>query len=273
MKGGVLGTVALFVLHCEAQSAPILRVGSSDFPPYTMEKGFTVTVERKVGGCVVAPGTYFGIDVDFVSEALKRAQVPFLVEYHTWSRAKELLQNREIALLPGVLYDESQSRNLKYVQYDSGGSTVVLYKKGANFRMGSPSDLRTVRIGTVRDDSYGSGFEDAKRRGDAVVEPRYAALSDEENIRNLDAGRVDVAVVNAVVGKYLLHARGLGSRIKIARFRFPYGNGDKNSGIYMAFHAGVDAGLVEKVRGVVELMRREKRLECIRERYGVTSND
>jgi polar amino acid transport system substrate-binding protein len=256
-----------------AHAETTFRAGASDFPPYTIEKGFEVQASKKVGNCKIEKGVYHGIDVDYLQAVLKKANIKYTIEYFPFARLKDQMNTNAIQMIPGMLYAEDNGKaRYQYVMYDAGGSTLLYKKKGAKINVSNQEDLKSLQVGVVRDDSYGDTFAEAVKKGHIVIKDTNQATEDVQNFEKLVNNRIDLVAVNNIVGPFLVKSKNLTDKVEAIGLQFQYGVDPKTNGVYLALNQKVSQEVVQKITKAVEELKKAKTLECIRLHYGISSN-
>jgi ABC-type amino acid transport substrate-binding protein len=256
-----------------ASAETTVKVGVTDFPPYTIEKGYEVSASKTVGNCHIKKGVYHGIDVDYLEAVLKKANIKYTIEYLPYARIKDQMNANAIQMIPGTLYAEDNGKpRYQYVMYDAGGNTLLFKKKGAKINVSKPEDLKNLQIGVVRDDSYGDTFAEAVKAGHIVIKDANQATEDSQNFEKLLNNRIDLLAINNIVGHFLVKSKNLADKVEPIALQFQYGANPKTNGVYFAFNQNVGRNVLLKVSNAVEELQKTKTLECIRMHYGVVSN-
>lgn len=251
----------------------MIKIGAIDFPPYTIEKGFEITTSKSIGNCKIEKGIYHGIDVDFLELVLRTAGIEYKTEYFPFARLKDLIKSNAVQVIPGMLYAEDGGKpRYKYVLYNVGGYTLLYKKSDTKIKIQSVKDLKSLQVGVVRDDSYGDSFDKAIQNGTLLIKEENKANSDEQNFEKLISGRIDLLAINNIVGPFLVKSKKWEAKVEPVSLKFQYGSDVKSNGIYFAFSQKTPDEFIEKVKESVKTLQKNKSFECIRLRYGVTSN-
>lgn len=174
--------------------ADTLRIATTEWPPYT-------SAARADQGASAA----------VLRAALQAVGHELQLEFLPWARAVYEGTQGAQALGYFPAYESAERSRLALRSARIGESRVgFAYRSGhAPPNWTRLDDLASLRIGVVRDYVNSEDFDTRMRDGRLKTE---AAVSDEENLRKLAGGRVDLAVVDHAVFHALLqqHAR-LGS--------------------------------------------------------------
>ena len=154
----------------------------------------------------------------------------------------------------------------KQVLYDLGGYTVLYKRAGDPRQISRTADLESLTIGVVRGDHYGNNFhDDIKRFNINFTE----ATKDEQNFKKLVNKRIDLVVVNSVVGEFIVSKQKIVNKLKQVKLRFDYGVDPKVAGIYFLFSKKVDQEIIEDIRRSTLIMIKDGTIESIKAQYGL----
>lgn len=204
-----------------SHGAEVIRLASLEWPPYTgaqLPDGGESTATLKAAFAAVG----YQLEVDFLpwERTLALAKTPdsgyagYFPEYFSPAVAEQFLFSVTIGYGPLGLA-ERRNQPLQWQQ---------------------PSDLRRYLIGTVQ--GY-INTEEFDRAVAARLQPAEAAGSDSQNLKKLAAGRIDAAIIDPHVMRYLLehdaslanvkHLLGFNPRLL------------ENKALYVCFRKGKDA--------------------------------
>jgi len=195
----IIATLALalilFALPAQAQQPPLF-VGNQDFAPYSM----------------MADGRPAGIDVDVLSEAARRAGIPFNIELKPWNEVVSMLENGEC---DGALSMFHSPEREKYGIFMEGAplhrSDYVLFNKvGSDLQFNTYADLKGRIIGRVAGTDLGKDFAEAEAAKIMDVKD-YADLA--AAIMGLLKGEIDAFAGNIDVTYQRLKSMGMTSSI------------------------------------------------------------
>ncbi|HEV2674472.1 MAG TPA: transporter substrate-binding domain-containing protein [Aliidongia sp.] len=162
------------------QAAESVQLVSTEYPPYM--------------GAALPNG---GITVDIVTRAFRRAGYEPTVTFRPWARALDEARDGQY---DGVVFVWRNAEREKWLAFSGPLPTnqIGLYKLKADrivFR--TLADLAPYSIGVGRGYVNPPAFEAAGLQ-------TQSALDDEENLRKLDAHRVDMVLIDRGVAAYLL---------------------------------------------------------------------
>ncbi|GEM_PF-1784074 len=249
------------------QKTPVI-VGFADFPPYSIEVGFT-TYPAHTPSCPVAKKIGHGIDVDFVEAVMQEAGIKYDVQFYPQARLNLLLKHKKVDITGSLFLSDDQGA-FRYIQYDIGGATTFYALNEVAPLVQSFSGIKSYTLGVVRneffhDDALNS-WSRSKNQDKVIIANDYDHL-----FHMLAKKRVDIIATNDVLGAFLSAQKSL-SHISLAPYRIPYGTDPKKDGIYIGTQGNFPDQDFEKLKRATETLLAENLLACIKERYGVSSN-
>lgn len=173
-----------------------LPIVFEDYPPYEF----------------VEEGEVKGMNLDIIREAFKRMGIKAYFEPRPWKRAIYQLKTGEIlALSSGFKTKERED----FVIFPDAPLSVeivtVVVRKGREFSVKSLEDLRGMKLGVVQEYVYGEPFDSMTGLN------KVRAKSSHQLIRLLLEGRVDAAIGNKAVFRYVAQKKG-----KLDQLKFVY---------------------------------------------------
>ncbi|WFC61784.1 transporter substrate-binding domain-containing protein [Pseudomonas sp. REST10] len=175
----------LVLLFGNLHAADRVRLTNGEWPPYLGE---------------TLP--HHGVASRIVEEAFASQGIAVQWEFHPWARS---LKMAEQGLRDGsaVWLNNPQRQQHFHVSAPVVESGYYLFhRKDDAFDWSGIDDLRGLRIAGTRGYDYGDAFQRAEAAGDLEV---MRLTSDEQGLRQLLAGRVDLFPVDKVVGFDLLY--------------------------------------------------------------------
>lgn len=186
--GGVLTSAALLApvtARAAEDPTPVLRLASLEWLPYV---GPGLAQDGLSGTVATAVARQFGY-------AAK-------VEYFPWTRAMQMGREDEgySGYFPAY-YTEERARTCHF-SAPIGHSTLGLaYLKDQPLKWKAVGDLAGTKVGVVAGYSNGAEFDALAKRGKLTID---ASPGDAFNLKKLLAGRVQAAVIDRAVLRYLL---------------------------------------------------------------------
>ena len=181
-------TLALLTLAApvQAQEMNVVRLTSAEWPPYTSE---TMKQQGALSAVVRAAFSAVGYRVE--------------IEYYPWARAVKLVKDPKKPF-HGYFPEYHDSANAEEVIYSVpiGTSPLGFAEITAKpIKWATLDDLEQLRVGVVNGYINSAAFDARVAKG---MIPTDIAPTDLSNLLKLEAGRVDLAVVDAVVFNFML---------------------------------------------------------------------
>ncbi|WP_295486731.1 transporter substrate-binding domain-containing protein [uncultured Pseudomonas sp.] len=177
---GVVGLIAVLAM-APAVAQPTLRLVADKWPPFSDSS---------------LPGG--GLATGLVSAALARAGYASEFEEVPWARALMGVGEGRYDVLINAWYTESRTQLGEFSSPYLSNRIRLLGRKDRPFSFTQLADLYPYSIAVVRDYAYSPAF-DSDSRLDKVPVRGFSSA-----IRMLAAGRVDLAVEDELVARYLL---------------------------------------------------------------------
>lgn len=195
-----LGLAALLCLMATASLADTRILLTLDWPPYT-------GVNEPGGGSVTT----------LVNKAFKSVGDDTRIGYFTWRRVLQLPRtDRRFAATYPMYYSEERSQRC-YFSEPIGESPVGLAEmRQAPISWKKVEDLKNYKVGVVKGYVNSLVFDRLMQNGTITA---LAAETDEQNLKNLLAGRVQAAVIDPNVLHYMTghvaELRGMESQLQL----------------------------------------------------------
>lgn len=221
-----------------------LALLTENFPPYNIaSNGKNFARDENISG----------IAVEVVREMFKRAEVQYsLTLRFPWARIyKQALEEPGYGVFVAARLPEREEL-FKWVGPIGPDDWVLLGKADSGIVLNSLEEARGYRIGAYKDDAIA---EHLQQKGLVPI----AALRDQENIRKLQAGQIDLWATGDPAGRYLAKQEGVTGLKTILRF--------DSAQLYLALNKEVPDAVVQKLQGALEQMRTEGFVEAVFSRY------
>ncbi|AVO51758.1 ABC transporter substrate-binding protein [Ectopseudomonas mendocina] len=179
-------TLLLLILFVgSAQAADTVRLTNGEWPPYLGED---------------LP--HHGVASRIVAEAFALQNVEVQWEFHPWARSLKMAEQgtRDGSAVWLSNREREQRFHISDPVVESG--YYLFHRKNRHFDWSSIEDLRGLRIAATRGYDYGEAFQQAEAAGEINV---VRLTGDEQGLRQLLAGRIDLFPVDKVVGFDLLY--------------------------------------------------------------------
>lgn len=178
-----MAVLAVFTVPSTA-TTETLRLATLDWEPYvghTLENG--------------------GLCAQIVTEAFKRAGYQVTIEFMPWDKA---IEEAKKGTYDGVLpeyYSKERSLDFVYSYFFSNSLLVFCKRSSSAITYKTLKDLAPYRIGTVK------GYINTEEFDNATYLRKIEAESDEENIRRLARGELDLVVIDKLVAQHLVKTK------------------------------------------------------------------
>ena len=175
--------LSLFITPAVAQTET-LRLATLDWAPYVGQ-----SLKNK------------GFNAEIVTEAFKRAGHDVKIDFVAWDTAIEEAKKGNYDGVFPEYYSKERARDFVY-SYFFSNSLLVFYKRSSSIiTYKTLKDLTPYRIGTVK------GYINTDEFDGATYLKKVEADSDEENIRRLAKGELDLIVIDKLVAQHLIKNR------------------------------------------------------------------
>ena len=144
-----------------------------------------------------------GASVEIATSALANVGLKLVVDFYPWSRAVRLAgapTSKYIGYLPEY-YAQSLDADFYFSNEIGRGPLGFVERTDAPVLWSELSDLKPYTIGVVRDYVNTRAFDALVERGELTVQ---SVTSDVLNLRKVNAGRIDLAVIDKHVMHYWL---------------------------------------------------------------------
>ncbi len=140
-----------------------------------------------------------GFMSEIVVKAFKKAGLNGVLEFKPWKRIEEVEINENKRLSFAWIKTDERSKKWHYSDNIMAATTVFISVKSKGFKWKTLEDLKPYKIGTSRGYSYGTEFD--KMKSQFKIKE---AASDEQNIKKLVSGRIDIFPVDPFVGAQII---------------------------------------------------------------------
>ncbi|MBQ4811535.1 transporter substrate-binding domain-containing protein [Pseudoalteromonas luteoviolacea] len=185
---GVFSIIMSGLVH-----AKTLRIVTLEYPPYQY-------LENNVPK---------GIGVEIVTEVFKRLKQPIDIQFLPWGRAIRELQSGHADGIFTIYFSKDRQQTMLYSdQVLIMQSVSIFTRKDTDIKLvGNIRELGEVRVGLVRNVSYGTEIDAAIKSG--VIDQLVETNSGTQSFKLLLADRVDVVISNKLGGMNIVQRLGL----------------------------------------------------------------
>ncbi|KZN34338.1 hypothetical protein N480_22300 [Pseudoalteromonas luteoviolacea S2607] len=187
----IWGVFSIFTT--ELVHAKTLRIVTLEYPPYQYLEGNMPK----------------GIGVEIVTEVFKRLKQPINIEFLPWGRAIRELQSGQADGIFTIYFSEKRQQTMLYSEQVLIMQSVSIFtRKDSGIRLaGNIRELSELRVGLVRNVSYGTEIDTAIKSG--VIDQIVETNSGTQSFKLLLADRVDVVISNKLGGMDIVRRLGI----------------------------------------------------------------
>ncbi len=235
----------LFSASAWALTVDDITYMTEDYPPFNM-----------AGTDGVATGA--AVDVmTGIFERMGSSKTAKDIQVLPWARGYREVQNTPNTCLFLMTLTDERKPMFKWVGPVAPTKVSVLALKSKGLKITSASDLADLKAGVVRDDI---GDTLAQKAGVKHIE---RVPSNDQNVKKMNEGRIDIWVFEESVAKW-----------QIEKFGFNVDDYESvwvlsESDLYYAFHKDVDDALIEAMQKVLDAMKADGSYEAIMKKYNV----
>jgi len=202
-----------------------------------------------------------GFSNDIAKTVLERAGYDVTVKLMPWSRAKTMTERGRFEVLTSVWHNEERAKTLAFTDAIARNELVVISPEEAGFSYTGVDSLEGMTVGTVR----GYDYQDAFLNADHFQ--REEAESFKTNLKKLGAGRIDAAVGDRLIGKYLV-----GNDLTDLKDKLAYSDkalSSKKLYVTVSRKADNTDQIVSDFNSALEAIRSDGTYDRIKERHGL----
>jgi len=139
-----------------------------------------------------------GVITEIIREAFKRSGYEVEIRFLPWKRALEATRRGEFDALFTAWYRENRTQWFDFSDPLPIANQIGFYKRvNRHIAFRSIEELRPYKIGIVRGYSNPVDFDQAGLDTEAVTDDRL-------NMKKLAAGRIDLVLIDRVIGQYII---------------------------------------------------------------------
>ena len=194
-----------------------------------------------------------GISADIVREMFKRAGIDYTLTLRfPWDRLYRLTLDKPNYGLFSTTYTEERKPLFKWVGPLAKTGWVLLAAPGNDIRVSSLQDAAKYRVGAYKNDAVSQHLESQG------LEP-INALRDQENVKKLVRGQIDLWATTDPVGRYLAKQEDVSGLNTVLRFN--------DAELYLALNKDTPDEVIERLQKALDEMRADGFIDDITENY------
>ncbi|AJE13713.1 MULTISPECIES: substrate-binding periplasmic protein [Stutzerimonas] len=247
MFKALITTMAATLLGCtlaHAEPTPRIDLLTENFPPYNMaEDGKNFARDEHISG----------IAADIVREMFQRAGIEYTLTLRfPWERIyKMTLDNPDYGIFVTARLPEREAL-FKWVGPIGPDDWVLLARADSPITLRSLDEARQYQIGAYKGDAIAEHLEGQG------LQPQLA-LRDQENVKKLIDGKIDLWATGDPAGRYLARQDGVTGLKRVLRF--------DSAELYLALNKQVDDQTVQRLQQALDQMRADGTVDAINARY------
>ena len=196
-------------------------------------------------------GEITGSSTDVLKEVAKRTGITASFSLYPWARAYKMAQSNKNTCAYSTARTEDRENLFKWVGPLATDHWVLFAKSNSRIHAKTLNELKKYRVAGYLDDAKSIFL---KNKGFTVFE----AQSDEQNINNLNAGKIDLWAASSKVGAW--RARINGVKVKpIISF--------KEIEFYAACHPSIPDADINKMNAAIKAIQSDGTLDRISKAY------
>ena len=236
--------LSAFAAHAELPADYKVVLLTENFPPFNMsvdDKNFA----RDDG--------IDGISAEVVRAMFKRANIDYSLSLRfPWDRLYRLTLDKPNYGLFSTTYTEERKPLFKWVGPLAKTGWVLLAAPGNDIKVSSLQDAAKYRVGAYKNDAVSQHLES---QGLAPIN----ALRDQENVKKLVRGQIDLWATTDPVGRYLAKQEDVSGLNTVLRFN--------DAELYLALNKDTPDEVVERLQKALDEMRADGFIDDITENY------
>ena len=194
-----------------------------------------------------------GISADIVREMFKRAGIDYTLTLRfPWDRLYRLTLDKPNYGLFSTTFTPERQPLFKWVGPIAKTGWVLLAAPGNNLSVASLKDAAQYRIGAYKNDAVSQHLESQG------LQP-VNALRDQENVKKLVRGQIDLWATTDPVGRYLAKQEDVSGLNTVLRFN--------DAELYLALNKDTPDEVVERLQKALDELRAEGYIDDITENY------
>jgi polar amino acid transport system substrate-binding protein len=195
--------------------------------------------------------TIVGSATEIINELFKRTQIKMTNTMYPWERAIEMARTDKDTCVYSTTRTEAREKSFSWVGPVAPNDWVLFAKADSKIQLNSLDDAKKYKVGGYRGDAVSLYLKDEKFRVDE-------ATNDEQSIRKLDAGRIDLWATGIQSGPY--NAKKMKINVKpVLSF--------KKTELYLACNPSVSPEIISKLNNTLAAMVKDGTVGKINKKY------
>ena len=236
--------LSAFAAHAELPADYKVVLLTENFPPFNMsvdDKNFA----RDDG--------IDGISAEVVRAMFKRANIDYSLSLRfPWDRLYRLTLDKPNYGLFSTIFTPERQPLFKWVGPLAKTSWVLLAAPGNNLSVASLKEAAQYQVGAYKNDAVSQHLESQG------LKP-INALRDQENIKKLISGKIDLWATTDPVGRYLAKQDGVSGLTTVLRFN--------EAELYLALNKDTPDEVIERLQKALDELRAEGFIEEMTNNY------
>lgn len=230
----------LFLLTGMSASAQTFSIMTEEYPPFNYTEDGKLT----------------GLSAEVMTELIKRVGHPDNTKVLPWSRAYNLIQNKDGMILFSMTRTEQRENLFKWVGPVAINKWVFFAKEGSGVKINSLDDAKKVKkIGAYKDDAAELYL---KEKGFTNID---SVVDDRANVKKLAAGRINLWIVGQLQGVF--KAKGISGTASAIEKVFDV----KETQLYIAFSKSTPDTVIAKWQAELDKMKADGTYDAILKKY------
>ncbi|MCJ8168390.1 substrate-binding periplasmic protein [Atopomonas sediminilitoris] len=194
-----------------------------------------------------------GISADIVREMFRRAQINYVLTLRfPWDRIYRLTLDKPGYGLFSTTRTEEREGQFKWVGPLGQTSWVLMKSADSPIEVTSLEEAAKLRIGAYKNDAVSQYLESQNV-------PVINALRDQENVKKLAKGQIDLWAATDPVGRYLAKQEGVSGLRTVLTF--------KQAEVYLAMNRDTPDEVVQRLQKALDEMRADGYVDDITNSY------
>jgi len=239
----LLGCFFLLVTGAFAGGIEDIRFMTEEYPPFNMSN---------------ADGEATGIAVDVLVGMFEKVGVSKTakdIDVLPWARGYKMVQEKPNTALFSMTHTEERNPLFAWVGPVAPTRIAAFALKSKGLKIDSPEDMQDLMAAVIRDD-----VGDSLAQGLGIKNIDRAATND-QNIKKLDAGRVDIWIYEESVAQWQIKDFGFNPEDYEVVYVL------SSAELDYAFHKDTDPAIIEQLQKALDEMKADGSYQAILDKY------